>query len=187
MALKRYIIEIDSRGKQATFIATYSGKLLKSIERKRGKLLQAQWIKLLEYISQDIEVIDQVIKQGLPTGIEIFEKQEKNKSLFAEMNAAFFEFYNGANEIEYAFAAKDGKALKMIITALRKQCADDAEVLATWQAMLSNWHKLDPFYQKQMDLTQINSNLNKILRELRNGKSGKSQAKNHANDIRESL
>jgi hypothetical protein len=71
-----------------------------------------------------------------------------------------------------------GKALKSIISYLRSQVNDndDEGIKNAWGFILANWNKLDDFHQKQMKLSQINSNLINILNQLRNGGKNKSQS-----------
>jgi len=104
------------------------------------------------------------------------------------MMAKFLDFYREQEDLKYNVMGKDGKALKMIIASLRKQCVNDEEVAISWGAMLDAWDQLDPFYRKQNDLTQINGNLNRIMRELKNGKTTEKKGnRNRGDDLREGL
>lgn len=60
--------------------------------------------------------------------------------------------------------AKDAKALKSIITYLKKQGDGDIDVAKKgFEYILEHWDSLDAFHQKQTTLAQIDSNLNNII------------------------
>ena len=73
----------------------------------------------------------------------------------------------------------EGKALKQIIAYLKLQVKDknsQSAIVDSWRLILDNWKNLDDFYQKQLKLTQINSNLVNILNQLRNNGRGKTDS-----------
>jgi hypothetical protein len=71
------------------------------------------------------------------------------------------------------------KSMKSILSYLHSQVKDqsnaDVEVVNALAYIFTNWSNIDPFYQKQIKLNQINSNLPNILVTLR-------KSKNHRND-----
>ena len=65
-----------------------------------------------------------------------------------------------------------GKAMKTILSYLKtlcKQKGDDSQeqVLNALKYIFNNWNKLEPFLQKQIKLSQINSNLVNIIQDLK--------------------
>lgn len=80
--------------------------------------------------------------------------------------------------------AVQGKALKTILVYLKKLCIQKGnhtpqDILNALQYIFSNWKNLEPFLQKQVKLSQINSNLVNIIQQLK-----KEQATNSiADDI----
>tara|TARA_R100001244_G_scaffold26657_2_gene26603 strand:- start:223 stop:879 length:657 start_codon:yes stop_codon:yes gene_type:complete len=73
----------------------------------------------------------------------------------------------------------EGKAMKSIIVYLKALCKSkgddsDQQIIKSWRFILSGWDKLEPFLQKQIKLTQINSNLTNIINQLKNGGKSKS-------------
>ncbi len=183
MATNHYTLSITSKGADASFKISYrSGRFLK-MEAKRQKMSDEQRGKLMTLIPQKESDILSINYEGVR-----LEQEIKSKSLFTQFNELYFEFYERLNKIKPRFNSTEGSALKSIIKHLTELSTDEQEALATWDAILKNWHKLEDFYSKQMELRQINSNINIILRQLKNGtgKSGQ-QSKNYADGIRESL
>ena len=62
----------------------------------------------------------------------------------------------------------EGKAAKQILTYLRKITEDP---LAAWIFVLNNFERVENFLQKQIKLSQINSNLINILNQIKNGQT----------------
>ena len=66
-----------------------------------------------------------------------------------------------------------GKAMKTILSYLKtlcKQKGNDSQdaILSSLKYIFGNWNKLEPFLQKQIKLSQINSNLVNIIQDLKN-------------------
>lgn len=118
----------------------------------------------------------------------IIEDQAKTppdepKKLTPRFTDAFVKFYLGKVGLPYKFTgAADGKAAKEIIDYIRKAQKEksgrdptDEEILNGWQFILNSYGKWEPFYQAQMKLYQINSNLPNIMANIKgitkNGKS----------------
>lgn len=80
--------------------------------------------------------------------------------------------------------AVQGKAMKTILSylkALCKQKGDDSQenILNALKYIFKNWKNLEPFLQKQVKLSQINSNLVNIIQQLKENKP----SNNIADDI----
>lgn len=83
-----------------------------------------------------------------------------------------------------------GKAAKSIITYLKSIAKNQAAELPTtdeereeaalnaWSYILNNWHRVEMFYQQKTRLIDINSNLQNILTQLKNGKPQQKRATN---------
>lgn len=123
---------------------------------------------------------------------KILKKEKQVAPEFSEMMAAYFDWYKSRNSnIAPKIDGGDGNALKSIISYLKtiynskpepKGKMED-EIKGMWSYILQNWNKMDAFFQKQTKLTQINSNLNNIINEIKNGKS-KSNPKDKSADAR---
>lgn len=192
MATTNYILQIASEnGSNARFIVSYrAGKFFK-LERKSGKIVdKIQWNRLMMIIPEKEQSISTINKNF--DGRVTYEKllKESPKSLFKQLMQEFFVFYEQKTEVKPRFNGTDGNSLKMIIAHLKSICADDAEVIAVWKSLLTNWHKIEDFYAKQIELRQINSNLNILIRQVKNG-FGTNQAQKAANsnaaELRKSL
>lgn len=98
-------------------------------------------------------------------------------TLFSEMIESYDSWCKQVVGVGCKMDGIQGKALKSIIAYLRSQVNDndDIGIKNAWEFILSNWNKLDDFHQKQIKLSQINSNLINILNQLRNGGANKSQ------------
>ncbi len=88
--------------------------------------------------------------------------------------------------MKYKFQdGQDGKAAKELKEHIKKSIeekngspASDEQILNGWQFILDNWNKWIPFYQDQLKISQINSNLPNIMANIRgyNGKQYKPSA-----------
>ena len=77
--------------------------------------------------------------------------------------------------------AVQGKAMKTILVYLKKLCVQKGnhtpqDILNALQYIFSNWKNLEPFLQKQVKLSQINSNLVNIIQQLKKEKESNSIA-----------
>lgn len=144
------------------FKATYRAGKFKRLEHVKGKLSQ----KILDHIGIVIPLFEKDIesyKQRWAGMVNYQQQKAKPKSIYSQFSAAWFTFYEKRTGFSPKFTGADGRHLKQIITYLKSISKDEAEALATWQALLSNWQTLDAFHQKNTDLKYINSQLNKIL------------------------
>src|SRR5690554_3940482 len=96
------------------------------------------------------------------------EPLKKEKSQFSKFNAAWFAFYNNYAGFAPKFTGADANHLKQIIAYLTQLEGTEEKALILWTAILQNWHTLGEFHRKNTDLKYINSQLNKILNELKN-------------------
>ena len=140
---------------------SYRGGKFFKFEKLNGKLtvLQIQRIGFLfPPKEKDIPLWIDMIKSITITPIE----QEKRR-LYSQFIDEWFSFYERLIGVQYRFNGADGKALKSIIAYLKAITGDEAQALTLWQALLSSWDKLDDFYKNNADLKFINSQINKIL------------------------
>lgn len=183
MATNKYTLEIEQK---ATFIVVYRGGKFLRLELKKGKLIGFKWDHLMSVVpldEPDIAAISKTLKNSL------FTKIEEQKSLYARMMDDYICFYEKKAGIAPRINAIGGKAMKDIIAYFRKIESNDEAILANFQYILVHWNELSAFYQEQMELRQINSNLTTIIRQLKNGKSSDKgqQSNTFADDLRESI
>lgn len=190
--MNKYVLHISGKSTNARFIITYKAGKFHKLERKAGKLNQKKWQWLKEkLVPLDENQIEAISELYSASGITYtLEGKKSTQSLYSKLLQPYWSFYEDKNEIPPRINAAEGKSLKDIISHLKKLSADEEEVLQLWTLILDKWDELEPFYQKQMELKQINSNINNILRQIKHGKgtsNQKRQARNASNDIRESL
>lgn len=120
------------------------------------------------------EMLESILKTLL---LHQQEVMGKGNEVYMQFMGAYFAFFRKNNDgIEPNITGAQGKALKQIITYLRRQShsKDDAGALASWQFILANWHKLTKFIQQQNSLTQILKHINEIITQLKQGHYDKS-------------
>ncbi len=175
-----YLLSISDDKTDACFKLTYTNGRFKKLEGKRQKMPEDKRAVLMKLVP----LKESDLKEIAYSNVTI-DKLENNASLYTQMLAEYSEFYIGRYEIAHNMNSIEGKALKSIITALKKQCSTDDETFALWKQILRSWNSLEPFYQKQTELRQINSNLNIILKELKN--VSKTNTGTYAGDFRSSI
>lgn len=136
------------------------------LERVRGKLTD----EVLTHIGKLIPLREKNIPEHFENfqNVTVTALKAKPKTQFAKFNAVWFAFYEKFAGIPPKFTGADGRHLKQIITYLEQLEGDPNRALATWNAILTNWHTLGEFHRKNTDLKYINSQLNKIINELKN-------------------
>ncbi|MCO5229576.1 MAG: hypothetical protein M9958_00330 [Chitinophagales bacterium] len=179
-------IHIASKGSDAVFIATYQGKLLKRLERKRGTLNDKQWDALMQVVPSSPDKIDIYISRY--KRVRYLKEDDRQKSLFTNLMEIYSTWYQSHTGISPRINGTTGMHLNQIIAYLQKQSVEATEVQLVFESILNSWDKLPDFYQAQTELRQINSNLNIILNFLKNGQSdSKSKANSLSDDFRRSI
>lgn len=157
---KHYQIEIV---KTKTILrATYINDTFKKIERLRGKISKETLSKIghiIPYNTEDISRLNKAYFGKVNYSVE----PNKSQTIYTQFLNEWFCFYEDFMQVKPKFNATQGKHLKQIISYLKSISKDDTEALSIWKMILQTWHKLDDFYRKSADLKFINSQLNKIL------------------------
>lgn len=105
------------------------------------------------------------------------QAKEKMESHTPSLHQKFLEIYDDFHQKKIGtgakIGAKEGAAAKSILQYISKESKVKTEegILASWEYILNNWQRLEPFYRNRMQITDINSNLTNILNQLRNGKN----------------
>lgn len=103
---------------------------------------------------------------------QINKKQEtikplNNYQLFID---AYNEFCKKILGVPAKINGAEGNAMKSIIAYIEKVSEQKKSVpVDSWQFILDSFNKWEPFHQKQIKLTQINSNLPNIINSIKNG------------------
>lgn len=157
--------------KDAVLKLTYKNKLLK-IEIKKG-ILDGVWLQQIGNILPPYEHLVEEW-QGKWAGKILYQKERKEPSAYQQFLSEWFGFYERQFGFAPKFTGADGKALQQIIHYLQ-QVSTQEEAFATWQFLLHNWQKWDSFHQKNTDLKYINSQLNKLLQNAKQGNNTSKQ------------
>lgn len=185
-----YLLKIFGKGHDAVFKIAYKNGKFQRLERKRGKLNSAtNWRNLMNLVPEQENEFKNIPNIHRTATISL-EVKGKAQSLHAKAMAEYFAFYQKQTGIKPRINATEGKALKSILAHLKTIAVHDDDIFDTWVVILTNWHKLEPFYQAKMELKNINSNINLILRQIKNGQPNNATKRNattYADDIRKSI
>ncbi len=154
----------DKNGKLVVLHLKYKAGNFSQLEIKRGK----PDIKKIGYAVPPTEESFKEYRLKLENMVT-YEEIVKDKSLYQKAVDAWFNFYIKSEGIEPDFKGADGKHLNQILRYLKKITADEAEALATFQLLLDNWHNLDEFHQKNCSLKYINSKINTLIKNVKEG------------------
>lgn len=190
MANSQYILTITKNEHSYRFKLTYKKGLFLRFERDLAAVKNLSiWDKLLFLVPRYETEIDQLAAKQYKSLTVTYQKVVKQSkiTLYGSFMGAYLDFYSSQTNIDPIINVVAGAALKQIITNLKKLTATEADAIDTWRTILSNWKKLEPFYRNQLELKQINSNLNTILRQVKNGQNAKHKAASAADAARENL
>lgn len=152
-------------GKNTRLWVWYRSGSLQKIELKKGKFTPEILKALHRFVPAHENNIEQVKAND---DVEITQLSAgKSPSWYQQYVSAWFNFYTTQVGVKPKFDGAEGKALKSIIQYLDNESTGQQQAYNTFTAMLSNWHKLDDFYRLNMDLKFINSQLNKIIINLK--------------------
>ena len=151
------------------FKVGYDAGKFKKIEKLRGTLDNFQLKKLGQIIPPLEASVDAFAKAYPQLSYQTIKKVKSQYTMFLDAWMAFYERYTG---IPARFNAAEGAALKKLIIHFEKIGNSPSEALELWHALLHNWKNLSDFHQKNTDLKYINSQINKILHELKSKHSG---------------
>lgn len=127
-------------------------------------------------------------KEAKPPKIQPPPKEPKEiDKLYSEMVKIYFDWFKTiSGGVKPNFGAVEGSAMKKIINyfkSLHKDANDGKdefeEVTKMFQIIFLKWNSIDPFYQDQTKVTQINSNLQNIIIQIKNGHN---KRKSNSND-----
>ncbi len=149
---------------------SYRDTKFRKLEHLRGKLDQDTMDKLGRIIPvSELNFAHFMIKyKGIISYLPI---ESKPKSLYSQFLEEWHRFYNQYMGIAPKFTGADGNALKQIISYLVKIAGSEQEAITLWQLLLSKWNTLNKFHQQNTDLKYINSQLNKILQNVKENNS----------------
>ena len=161
-----------------------------------------------EVIPDVVEVVAEIIPEPevKPTRKTPTKKTPKPKTppppklpkeegvIYAKMVEIYFDWFKKQTGVSPKFSAIDGVSMKRIISYLKliykenKKEGDVEDELTgvtnVFSVIFLNWNLIDPFLQKQTKLNQIESNLQNIINDIKNGHKRKSSANDKSVDAR---
>lgn len=96
------------------------------------------------------------------------EKGQQVNPLYTRMVKIYFQWMK-SKEIVPNFNSVEGKSMKSLIAYFKKALDSDDKITESFTLILKSWDSLDTFYQKQIKVAQINSNIVNIINQLKNG------------------
>ena len=175
----------------------------KPVDRKATNNKKKEVIKKEEIIiiNKDIEPSDNGSLFSLPEESPKLtskpkppkKEQTEDGKLYAAMTTIYFDWFKKLSGVNPNFNAAEGSAMKKIINYFRILNKDNkvegeenefVEVTNMFKFILTNWNLIEEFYQKQTKLTQINSNLQNIINDIKNGHKRKSNSKDKSANAR---
>ena len=100
-------------------------------------------------------------------------KESEANPLTQKVIDSYFEWYEKQTTIKPKFLVEDAAAAKQIAIYITKTVkyknpnADEIKIMDAWHLILNNFTKWDKFYQGQLKLSQINSNLTNIIANIK--------------------
>lgn len=129
-------------------------------------------------------------KGWLPDQGQAPQPVKGGKGVFQLFMDEYYEWFKKRNDnIPPKIDGQGGKAAKSILTYLRvivktkaeidKRVLDDAgidqQIIFSWKYVLNGWGDIEPFYQDKTRLSDINSNIQIIINQIKNGHRKKHQ------------
>jgi hypothetical protein len=104
------------------------------------------------------------------------KEKEKENSIHQTFISEYDLFFNSFFGFKPNYTAADFKAVKLLIKHLNDNTGNDEQkTIDAWKYILSNWNLLSDFYKQKATLREINSNITKIMIELKSLHNKKSQ------------
>lgn len=105
------------------------------------------------------------------------EPPKDDGKLYSKMVEIYFDWFKKLSGVSPKFGQAEGASMKQIINyfkVLHKANKSEGEnefdeVTKMFNYVFNYWHLIDPFLQKQTKVTQINSNIQNIINDIKNG------------------
>ena len=153
-----------------------------------GLEMDYKWISNTLHISILGGAIEpDVVQKRTKSEPKVVAKRAKPKanSLYSKMIELYDNFCQQNTGVGSKIDGMQGKAMKSIITFLKKQCSRkntdlnkeelEGNVLLSWEYILTNWENLDDYNRSRIKLSDINSSMSNILMKLKEKPINKKQ------------
>lgn len=165
-------------------------RITAEITYRRGRLAAVD-VKKGELDFEMLSLVVPAIEKHVDTNVLLpAETKEQKNAFYRPALEEWNRFYTTLTGIEYRFTAADGVALSKIGDHLRTLASGRTDLAVDmWKFILHKWSHLSDFYRKSPDLKFINSQLNKIILEVKHGQQGAGTApkRDDADDLRRSF
>jgi DNA-binding transcriptional regulator GbsR (MarR family) len=168
-----------------SYFASFLGVSITSISLGIKKLIELGYIekvsfdgrkRILKCTNKDFE--SEVAKDKKPAFQKVKGTHSKSENIiihntntsnntYKDCVALYDNFCKEQTGMKCKMNASEGKAMKEIISYLTANI-EDQNISRALAFIFKNWNKVEPFYQKQIKLKQINSNLVNIIKQLKN-------------------
>lgn len=173
------------------------GRILKSLENqnviKVGNYNKAKYDRTKWYAFVDYDTIYRTVKSNIPNGkkdntkasnakpqkvkpipnTKTTDSKPNKNHIYIDCVSVYDAFIKNRLDMPAKINGAEGNALKQIIAYLKKSAVakgyTEDTAVDSFKYILNGWDKLEPFLQKQIKLSQINSNLTNIINQLKNG------------------
>jgi hypothetical protein len=167
-------------------------KTAKKVSEWRENQKNKETVTGYETVSNPPKVKESKVKESKVNKISTDSLSENGKSLHEKFIAVHSDWYknNRVGEVYKFNGAADGEGAKQLIAYFKKSFEEknnippgDEQILNAWKFILSNFSSWDQYYQGQLKISQINSNLPNILANIKsngsiNKRAGKQPATN---------
>lgn len=120
---------------------------------------------------------DDTIRSNKKDGNGPPNNKNKDNNLYQEMMSLYSDWYKGKMGIPPKIDGKDGNALKSLIKYFSTVKTGNHTELDVFKFIFDNWDRVETFYAQKTRLLEINSNIQAIMVQIKEGGSKKSRAK----------
>lgn len=174
--------EIHERKPETGKSGTGKTKTRKPVVGKSKNIKKTEVIKKEEIIIVQEEVKPSENGSLFPKPPKPPKEEKVPDRIYTEMVKIYFDWFEKlSGGVKPKFGAIEGAAMKLIMNYFKSvhRDANDGsdefeEVTKMFSIIFAKWNLIDPFLQDQTKVTQINSNLQNIIIQIKNGHKRKS-------------
>lgn len=162
--IKHYHAKIHKTGTLLK-LSYRNGKFFR-LETVSGKSLNAKQVENLGVIIPSTEADFGAFNASLEHRVS-YSIVVKKLTLYQSFMEAWDTFIRTRLDVPPKFNKAEGNHLSQLVKYLVKIEGDQTKALDLWTGILASWDKLDSFHQKNPDIKYINSNIMRILNNVK--------------------
>ena len=162
--MKHYILHIIKPNLK--YKLSYRNGKFHRLERQSGFIDSRIWRSLTKVIPLEESDI-QTYNDTFIDRVSIIALEKKPKSLWHKYVGSWKSFYQQHYGIYPKFDGVEGRHLKQLIAYLESLEGSPEGAFTIWEQLLTNWDKLDEFHKQNADIKYINSNINRIINNVK--------------------